>query len=196
MFQPTLFDPLQKENIAESLGRAIESMEPLPTQELTSFYGAGVYAIYYCGSFPQYLPISKNCRVPIYYVGKAVPKGARKGIDVGESLKSQALFNRLDDHRCSIEAASNLRIKDFKFRVIVLDSLWIPLAESLMIAKYSPVWNTELDGFGNHDPGKGRKDSKRSKWDTLHPGRAWANKLQDNPMSLEAICGAIEMHLA
>lgn len=31
--------------------------------------------------------------------------------------------------------------------------------------------------FGNHDPGAGRQSMKRPRWDILHPGRPWAEKL-------------------
>lgn len=43
---------------------------------------------------------------------------------------------------------------------------------------FRPVWNMVIDGFGNHDPGSGRYNQKISSWDTLHPGRSWAMKLQ------------------
>jgi hypothetical protein len=35
-----------------------------------------------------------------------------------------------------------------------------------------------VDGFGNHDPGTGRRNMKRPRWDILHPGRSWAGRLQ------------------
>ena len=59
----------------------------------------------------------------------------------------------------------------------MVEDIWIALGEALLISRFTPVWNTTLDGFGNHDPGKGRKDQRRSKWDILHPGRKWADKL-------------------
>lgn len=55
--------------------------------------------------------------------------------------------------------------------------VWITLAERFLIEHYKPVWNVCLEGFGDHDPGKGRRDSQRSWWDALHPGRSWAHKL-------------------
>jgi len=30
------------------------------------------------------------------------------------------------------------------------------------------VWNVVIDGFGNHDPGAGRYNGERTRWDTLH----------------------------
>ena len=69
-----------------------------------------------------------------------------------------------------------LRLEDFRCRYLVADDIWVPLAEALLIGHYRPVWNVLIDGFGNHDPGKGRGDQARSSWDMLHPGRAWAAK--------------------
>lgn len=34
-----------------------------------------------------------------------------------------------------------------------------------------------IDGFGNHDPGAGRRNMRRPRWDIIHPGRTWAEKL-------------------
>ncbi len=50
-----------------------------------------------------------------------------------------------------------------------------------MIAKFAPIWNTLLEGFGNHDPGSGRYNGKIPKWDVMHPGRAWAVKCKPRP---------------
>lgn len=46
--------------------------------------------------------------------------------------------------------------------------------------RFAPIWNRTLDGFGNHDPGKGRRAGQRPSWDVLHPGRSWAERLADN----------------
>lgn len=54
------------------------------------------------------------------------------------------------------------------------------MAETSAIAMHRPLWNTLVDGFGNHDPGRGRYEGMRSRWDTLHPGRRWAEKLRPN----------------
>ena len=147
------------------------------------------YAIYYSGSFSSYRPLVIN-GIPIY-VGKAVPPGARKGnfglnIDPG-----QALYKRLKEHAESIRQTSNLNIKDFHCRYIVVDDIWIPLGEALLIARFSPIWNKIIDGFGNHDPGKGRYQQLRSRWDTLHPGRSWAHKCQVRGETSEQIEGEL-----
>jgi hypothetical protein len=49
--------------------------------------------------------------------------------------------------------------------------------EAELIRRYRPLWNTVVDGFGNHDPGAGRYNQARSEWDVLHPGRLWAERL-------------------
>ncbi len=68
-------------------------------------------------------------------------------------------------------------MKDFYCRYLTTDDIWIPLAEAVLIETFRPAWNKLLDGFGNHDPGKGRYQQQRSPWDTIHAGRAWADRL-------------------
>ena len=115
--------------------------------------------------------------MPIY-VGKAVPAGARKGgYGLGGS-PGTVLYRRLIEHAESVEQAENLSAEDFFCRYLAVDDIWIPLGESLLIEMLSPVWNALIDGFGNHDPGKGRYNQQRSAWDVLHPGRPWAKRLQ------------------
>ena len=53
----------------------------------------------------------------------------------------------------------------------------IGTVEAALIRQYHPVWNSCIDGFGNHDPGSGRYDQAKSDWDILHPGRRWADRL-------------------
>jgi hypothetical protein len=65
----------------------------------------------------------------------------------------------------------------------VVDDIWIPLAESLLISMFIPLWNYSFDGFGNYDPGAGHYNQQRSAWDEIHPGRPWAARLRPNPRS-------------
>ena len=51
------------------------------------------------------------------------------------------------------------------------------MTTTLLIEHFKPVWNTVVDGFGNHDPGAGRINMRRPKWDIVHPGRPWAERL-------------------
>ena len=53
----------------------------------------------------------------------------------------------------------------------------VAAVEAAIIAEKTPMWNSVIDGFGNHDPGAKRKTGRLSAWDTLHPGRAWTNRL-------------------
>ena len=70
----------------------------------------------------------------------------------------------------------------------------IAAVEAQLIRKYQPLWNTLVDGFGNHTPGEGRFDQARSEWDVLHPGRAWAAKCRGEPPKLATILTKIEAH--
>lgn len=152
--------------------------ERLPPLE--KFNGAGLYAIYYAGDFEPYAEVSRDeCEWPIY-VGKATPPGARKGLVGLNAPPGRKLYGRLREHARSIEAGKNLGIDDFLCRFLVVDDIWIPLAERLLIGHYRPLWNGVVSGFGNHGPGgrpgggSSRGDQMKSEWDVLHPGRAWA----------------------
>lgn len=173
------FNPLDKRHLGESVGQAMLRQPRVSFSNLESFTGAGLYAIYYKGPFPAYETIAvqnrgPGCGVPIY-VGKAVPKGARKGGELTRNA-GQVLYSRLKQHERSLASATNLDIQDFSCRYLVVDDIWIPLGETLLIAKFNPIWNLLIDGFGNHDPGKGRHQGLRPRWDVLHPGRPWAER--------------------
>lgn len=176
------FNPLAMDSLAESVVRKLMQATPVPLQSIPRFHGAGVYAIYYTGNFPAYEVVTRENQdgrwgLPIY-VGKAVPKGGRQGLEAGQDSLNTAMWSRLRQHAKSIEAATNLDIEDFMVRWIVVDEIWIPLGESTLIRSTRPVWNAAVDGFGNHDPGKGRHKGLVPQWDTLHPGRPWAQRLE------------------
>ncbi len=192
------FNPLDKRNLGESVGLAILRQEVIPLSELKPFLGSGVYALYYIGDFEPYKLMSNINRTEVFsipiYVGKAVPSGARKGGDL-DTMPENKLYNRLSQHSKSIQEAVNLDLKDFYCRFLVVDDIWIPLGESLLIAKYSPLWNKIVDGFGNHNPGKGRHLGMRPRWDVLHPGRSWADKCTPREESSSQIKKEIEDYL-
>ncbi len=100
-------------------------------------------------------------------------------------IKGRFLHNRLREHAESVRAAENLDIDSFAARWLVVDDIWIPLGETLLIGKFQPVWNRMLDGFGNHDPGGGRRAGLVPMWDVLHPGRGWALKQQPREETAE-----------
>ncbi|HYE37270.1 Eco29kI family restriction endonuclease [Methylocaldum sp.] len=184
------FNPLDKRHLGESVGQAMLRRPVIPLANLETFDGAGIYAIYYIGAFQGYEAIAKCNRNERYgapiYVGKAVPKGARRGGDL-EASPGKVLNNRLKQHAKSLEEASNLNITDFFCRYLIVDDIWIPLGESLLIAKFNPLWNKIIDGFGNHDPGKGRHAGLRPRWDVLHPGRPWAERCKPRNETAEQI---------
>ena len=164
----------------------------LPPPE--NFIGAGVYALYYIGKSPYYKHLYDLNRLnfvqPIY-VGKAVPRGWRQA---RAQEASNELFSSLSDHFNSISQANNLRIEDFRCRFMILEDASVDLigtVEAALIRQYTPVWNSCIDGFGNHDPGSGRYDQAKSDWDILHPGRKWADRLRGNhPSETEIIAKA------
>jgi hypothetical protein len=195
----TPYNPLDKMNLGGSVAEAMLESPAHFLGGLELFNGAGIYAIYYTGDFAAYKILAaknKNGKFqsPIY-VGKAVPPGARKGNFGLDAAPGPSLYKRLQEHAESVNAAENLRIEDFFCRFLVVDDIWIPLGESLLIAKFSPVWNKLIDGFGNHDPGKGRYEGMRSKWDTLHPGRPWAAKCAERNESQSQIINELLSYL-
>jgi hypothetical protein len=175
------FNPLDKTNLGESVAEAMlhQPVGPLPPEP---FIGAGIYALYYVGDFSLYAEVAEKNRNDRFrwplYVGKAVPAGARKGGFGLGADPGQVLYKRLTEHASSIDQAKNIDVADFSCRFLVVDDIWIPLAEALLIEMYLPLWNRKIAGFGNHDPGKGRYNQQKSPWDVIHPGRLWAEKLQ------------------
>ncbi|MFJ7996948.1 Eco29kI family restriction endonuclease [Streptomyces sp. NPDC096310] len=149
-------------------------MEPEPLTDVPLMIGAGIYAIYYVGDHELYSPIAEPyCQTPIY-VGKATPEGGRKGGEVGNPDDEDALWDRLREHRRSIEQAHDLDVSDFRVRYLVAVDFFVSLAEQVMLRQFRPVWNSVVDGFGNHAPGSGRGQQARPPWDDLHPGRTWS----------------------
>lgn len=185
------FNPLDKKNLGISVAQALlsQSLQPLPPEQ--KFEGAGIYALYYAGEHDLYKPLrirgDNDTETSPIYAGKAVPAGARAGKFGSDTPPGPVLFNRLKEHAESIKQTSDLKLDDFRCRFLVVDDIWIPLGETLLIEQFQPIWNSIVPGFGNHDPGKGRYNQQRSAWDTLHPGRLWAAKLQDCPKTREQI---------
>jgi hypothetical protein len=196
----TPYNPLDKVNLGTSVTDAILQQPVAPLAPSEAFLGAGIYAIYYTGNYPAYRKIAESNRngrfaQPIY-VGKAIPKGARRGGLGLEATPGRALFSRLAEHAESIQQAENLESTDFFCRYLVVDDIWIPLGESLLIRRFAPIWNTLLDGFGNHDPGGGRYKQKRSPWDAIHPGRSWAMKCQSSQRTEAEILESLRVALS
>jgi hypothetical protein len=196
------FNPLDKKNLGASVAEALVSQPAHALGQLQPFFGTGIYAIYYHGDHETYAAISSPNKavkgdpvIPIY-VGKAVPQGARKGKVMADPTRSKALLSRLQEHAESIGSAETLRIEDFTCRYLIVDEIWIPLGESLMITKFSPLWNLILEGFGNHDPGAGRYAGLRPRWDVLHPGRSWALKCKERQENQVDVARDVKTYLA
>lgn len=167
------------------------------------FLGTGVYAIHYTGKAKPYEKYSDLNRLaydfPIY-VGKAVPKGWRQSrrTDAAEKQSSE-LYSRLREHARSINAATNIAIEDFSCRFMIFEgtsSDMIGTFEAAVIKWKRPLWNSFLDGFGNHTPGSGRFEQAPSEWDVVHPGRAWAKKCKGKTRPRQLIIAGIEEFLA
>jgi Eco29kI restriction endonuclease len=184
------YNPLDKSNLGKSVVEALLLTPSTRLGEVRPFDGAGIYAIYYHGAFEPYQAIVtvdvQEVEKPIY-VGKAVPSGPRKGASLATSGSGRWLFNRIAEHRDSIKAATNLNPDDFSVRYLAVDDIWIPLGEALLISMFNPVWNSLIEGFGNHDPGSGRYNGLRPIWDVLHPGRTWADKCKIRSETREEI---------
>ena len=196
------YNPLDKLNLGRSVADALlqQPTAPLAGVQEADVPGAGVYAIYYTGDFPAYAPVMDKNRGGAFaqpiYVGKAVPKGARKGGLSYDAASGRALRDRLRKHSGSISDARNLDLADFHFRSIVVDDIWIPLGENMLIELFQPIWNRLIDGFGNNDPGMRRANQFRSPWDVLHPGRAFAEKLGDGGTTAEALISRLNAYFA
>lgn len=195
----TPYNPLDKKNLGISVADALlaSPISSLPPEE--RFVGAGIYAIYYVGDFEPYAPVAERNRygrfeAPIY-VGKAIPAGARRGGGLGVTT-GPVLFRRLNEHAQSVANVENLNLADFFCRYLTVDDIWIPLGESLLIEKFAPIWNSTVEGFGNHDPGSGRYNSQKPPWDVVHPGRPWADRLKDNKKSAQQILDTLTLRLS
>lgn len=181
-------NPLDMGSLAQSIITRLLESEPTRLDRMPRFTGAGLYAIYYSGPFPAYAearlhPEQAPADQTPLYVGKAVSDGGRRGLDAAPRPRTTALSRRLRELTNSLSSADSLDIADFSARWLVVDDIWIALGESALIRRYRPVWNAIVDGFGNHDPGRGRVNGVRSRWDTLHPGRAWRIKYPERPES-------------
>lgn len=176
-------------------------VQPLPPSE--RFIGTGIYAIYYTGHAPIYKMYADLNRLeynyPIY-VGKAVPMGWRQSrLSSNLDSKSYELYGRLRQHASSIGCVKNLSLNDFWCRFMIFEgasSDMIGTLEAAVIKWKRPLWNSFLDGFGNHDPGKGRYEQAKSEWDVVHPGRPWADKCKGTTRKPATIRAGIKDFLA
>lgn len=197
VYRNDAFAELVKDAVRFFNGTPVLSLPPP-----ASFKGRGVYAIYYIGKDPPYARYAEFNRtayeIPIY-VGKAVPKGWRRSRTSDDSEnQSSELFSRLRQHHNSLKLAPNLNADDFMCRFVIFEhtgSDMISTVEAALIKLNRPLWNTAVDGFGNHDPGKGRYEQARSDWDVIHPGRKWADKCNGIHKTKTVILTKVKTHL-
>jgi hypothetical protein len=170
-----VFDPSNPNVAGRIVGITMIAQARKPLANVERFYGSGVYAIYYNGDFPAYAGISKR-EHPIY-VGKADPAdlASKTAVEQGDKLSG-----RLNEHRKNIlKAKTTLRLEDFDYRALVVQTGWQSSAETYLIDLFKPIWNNEVDiayGFGKHGDAPETRANLRSPWDTLHDGRDWAHR--------------------
>ena len=169
------YNPLSVQELGRNAVRALMEYEIASLPPEQGFEGGGAYIIHYRGQFEPYRELGET---PIY-VGKA----------------DTDLYKRLGDHATSIAAAENIALEDFGCRWLVLESVWINLTEQILIRRYRPVWNLVLLGFGNHAPGSGRLNSRRPRWDTVHPGRTWAEELREGSKTAGELLEMMTRHM-
>ena len=190
-----VFDPSNPAIVGRFTALALVAQDRHPLVSIAPFYGAGVYAIYYRGSFPLYSSLSGS-ETPIY-VGKASPatNHALTPRDQGERLAA-----RLNEHRKNImRASTTLSVEDFDARFLVVQSGSEKSAEDYLISLFRPIWNNEVDilhGLGKHGDSHLTRTNKRSPWDTLHPGRKWAAGTTEDARTLAQIEAAVAEHFA
>jgi Eco29kI restriction endonuclease len=197
VYKNDAFAELVKDAVRFFNGTPVHTMPPPE-----SFMGTGVYALYYTGRNPLYKRYAELNRLaysyPIY-VGKAVPKGWRQARSSDNaSSQSRELIGRLKEHGRNIELGAELSLDDFMCRFVIFEdegSDMISTIEAALIKLNRPLWNTAVDGFGNHDPGKGRYEQAKSDWDVIHEGRAWAKKCNGLPKGKSSIVAKIRLHL-
>ena len=195
----------KNDEFVELVKDAVRFFNGTPVRELpptASFTGTGVYALYYTGKkgvYAKYGELNRTAYLYPIYVGKAVPKGWRQArTSDGSNANAKELFSRLNEHSRGITLATGIELKDFMCRFMIFEadaSDMIGSIEAALIKLNRPLWNTSLDGFGNHTPGNGRFEQAKSDWDVIHPGRTWADKCKGTPKELKTVKGNITRHL-
>jgi hypothetical protein len=179
-----VFDPTNPEIVGSLIGRTMMEQPRHSLAEVPKFYGSGVYAIFYNGTFDAYAPIRRK-DTPIY-AGKADPPtpDAKTVEEQGPKLSA-----RLREHAKSVRAAAGtLDIQDFECRYLIVQSGWQRAAEDYLLHQFHPVWNSKICyGFGKHGDDPGTRANTRSPWDSLHPGRVWATQVGNVPNLLSVV---------
>ena len=186
-----VFDPSMPDASAWTVVLALIAQPRVKLAEVVPEYGAGVYALYYTGDHPLYASVS-GTETPIY-VGKADPaRGAGRDVRTHEDT----LTRRLLDHRRQIRMAEAYALDDpgaveaagahpllvehFECRKLVCAAGVQLTAEGRLIGLFRPIWNSDFDvAYGVSKHGDRQRKHPKSPWDVLHPGRDWADGLDD-----------------
>ena len=172
----------------------LKGLRPLEEVIEKPFSGSGVYAIYSTGNWePAYLPLS-DTETPIY-IGKADPKTTYAATS---EAQGQALYLRLREHAKNMRRA-NLDLSHFRCRTAVIQSGMHYSVENFLIHLFRPIWNKEMGichAIGKHGDSAKTRANRRSPWDTMHPGREWADRSTLDQMPRAEIVKKIEDHFA
>ena len=188
-YTPAHYDPMGTENITAAICLELERQPLIPLDpEIDRFEGSGLYAIYYSGNnLPLYKRL-KNTNIPVY-VGQALSYNSQTGMAI---VAVRPLWERIRDHRKSIEGAGLLG--EFSVRLLCLPDVHADLGENGIRLFYRPVWNAILRGFGSKEQGSSTRKSKRSPWDTVHPGRSRTHGGQVHDVG--SLVGRVNAHIA
>lgn len=201
-----VFDPSDPKTVGRMVSIALLAQPRVPLASIKPAYGSGVYAIYYEGPHPLYARISRT-ETPIY-VGKADPTNgdASTAREQGPRLTA-----RLIEHAGTIATAEQyaaqqalpdglhgIRLSEFSCRRLVCATNAQLVAERHLIRIFWPVWNSDTSacwGMSKHGDAAKTRKNKRSPWDVVHPGRAWAldSTLENkaSPPEIEARISAV-----
>jgi len=200
----TSFDPSDPKTIGRVVALALLAQARVPLRSIEPAYGSGVYAIYYEGDHPLYRRIS-GTETPIY-VGKADPSDSDASTPREQGPR---LTGRLIEHAGTIataegytelpEGTHRIRLADFTCRRLVCATNAQLVAEKHLIGMFWPLWNSETKacwGMSKHGDAAKTRANKRSPWDVVHPGRAWAlDPVLEDSLSLDQIRARVEENL-
>lgn len=191
----SIFDPTDPATAGRVVALTLMAQQRHPLSSIPEFYGAGVYAIYYKGEYEHYKALSGTDH-PIY-VGKADPSGPSAKDAIAQGVKLSA---RLSEHAKSIrKATTTLKIDDFDCRFLIVQSGFQKSAEDYLINTFRPIWNSETRicfGLGKHGDSSETRVNKRSPWDTMHPGRPWADSISMDQKPAAQIIEQIRSHFS
>lgn len=200
----TSFDPSDPKTIGRVVALALLAQARVPLRSIESAYGSGVYAIYYEGDHPLYRRIA-GTETPIY-VGKADPSDSDASTPREQGPR---LTGRLIEHAGTIATAEKyiklpegrhrIRLADFTCRRLVCATNAQLVAEKHLIGMFWPLWNSETKacwGMSKHGDAAKTRANKRSPWDVVHPGRAWAlDPVLEDSLSLDQIRARVDQTL-